>query len=250
MSDLPVVHIDRLEFTFAPRAWRFAETRRAEIESHFRATQQAKGALYNGRVLLMHRYALEGTTLRGEYLETDFASFLAWRDWGFPDADVKNCFALGALRGSDGGFLMGVMAPHTANAGRIYFPGGTPDPHDRIESRVDLERSVRREVEEETGVGAGDVAIAPGWSAVLAGPRIAMIKLMQAPEPAAALRRRILRHLASQTAPELADIHVVRGPGDLHAMMPPFIPAFLNRFWAQQREAGCAASRRGRGVPP
>ena len=85
-----------------------------------------------------------GGVLRGQYLETDFASFIAWRDWDFPDATVKNCFALGALRGSDGAFLLGVMGPHTMNAGRIYFPGGTPDPSDIAEGKVDLEGSVRR----------------------------------------------------------------------------------------------------------
>jgi hypothetical protein len=36
--------------------------------------------------------------MRGASFETDYASFLAWRDWGCPDAGVCNVFAAAALR--------------------------------------------------------------------------------------------------------------------------------------------------------
>ena len=55
---------------------------------------------------------------------------IAWRDWGFPDRAVRNCFSAGAIRASDGAFVLGVMGAQTANAGKIYFPAGTPDPSD------------------------------------------------------------------------------------------------------------------------
>ncbi len=50
---------------------------------------------------------------------------------------------MGAVRASDGAFLLGVMGAHTANAGKIYFPAGTPDP-DAMSSgeTVDLAGSV------------------------------------------------------------------------------------------------------------
>src|SRR6266576_268539 len=85
--------------------------------------------------------------------EVDFASFIAWRDWGFPDKSVRNCFPMAALRSSDGAFLLGVMGSHTATAGQIYFPAGTPDPNDINGNTVDLERGVIRELIEETGLG-------------------------------------------------------------------------------------------------
>ena len=90
------------------------------------------------------------------YFETDFASFLAWRDWGFPDSDVFNGFGMGALRCADGAFVMGEMGHHTANAGRIYFPSGTPDLDDLSGDTVDIAGSVAREVEEETGLTPAD----------------------------------------------------------------------------------------------
>jgi 8-oxo-dGTP pyrophosphatase MutT (NUDIX family) len=231
MAELRVIRIEQVAFRFAPRPWAFAETRRAEIKGHFEKLQRDKPGLWNGRVLLMYQHALEGSLLKGAFLETDYASFLAWRDWDFPDAGVRNCFGLGAIRSQDGAFILGVMAPHTANAGRIYFPGGTPDQDDIVGETVDLEGNVVREVTEETGLAPEELIIEPGWHAVFAGPRIAMIKLMQANETAQALRARILAYLASGADPELCDILIVRGKADLHPNMPDFIPAFLARMW-------------------
>jgi 8-oxo-dGTP pyrophosphatase MutT (NUDIX family) len=232
MSDLQVVPIEHLDLVFAPKPWAFAAERRAEIDTHFAARRRAIPQLWNGRVLLLHDVEVTGATLRGAFFETDFASFVAWRDWGFPPAGAVNCFALGALRTTDGAFLAGVMGPHTANAGRVYFPAGTPDPDDIVQGRVDLAGSVIRELAEETGLGPGDVAPEPGWHAVLAGPRIALIKVLHVRDRAEVLRARICDFLAQEAEPELAEMRILRSPADLDPMMPEFVPAFLHRMWA------------------
>ena len=89
--------------------------------------------MWNGRVLLMHAFEIAQDTLRGDCFETDFASFRRLARFRLSDLSVKNVFALGALQGSDGGYVLGVMGAHTMNAGKIYFPGGTPDLDDVIE---------------------------------------------------------------------------------------------------------------------
>jgi 8-oxo-dGTP pyrophosphatase MutT (NUDIX family) len=156
---------------------------------------------------------------------------LAWRDWGFPDDTARNFYGQGALRTADGAFLLGVMSQHTANAGHIYFPSGTPDPSDVRDGAVDLHGSVMRELEEETGLLVGDVKADAGWHAVLVGPRIGMMKILHAGGTAEALRARIIAWLARQERPELADIRIVRGPGDLDPKMPAFVAAFLHEMW-------------------
>ena len=93
-----------------------------------------------------------GLRFSGAYFETDYANYVAWRDWGHPGERVENCFSMAALRGADGAFLLGEMAPHTMNAGKIYFPAGTPDPADIFDGKVDLDGSARRELLEETGL--------------------------------------------------------------------------------------------------
>jgi hypothetical protein len=152
---------------------------------------------------------------------------MAWRDWNFPDTSVRNCFAMGAIRSADGAYLLGVMGTHTANAGRIYFPAGVPDPSDVEGDVVDLAANVAREVAEETGLTSAHVTAEPGWSAVFTGARIALMQLLQAREAAVELRARILDHIAREAKPELTDIRIVRSRADFDPMMPTFVTAYL-----------------------
>jgi 8-oxo-dGTP pyrophosphatase MutT (NUDIX family) len=232
MPDMHIVPLDRLEVGVAPFRWRFAQERCDDIATHFAARRQATPQLWNGRVLLMRDFAIREGTLRGMYFEAGFAEFLAWRDWNFPDPAVVNCFAMGALRASDGAYLMGVMSNHTANPGRIYFPAGTPDPSDVCGEAVDLLGNVMRELAEETGLTAADVSVAPGWHAVVDASRVAVMKRIDVPYPAAQVRARMLRHLARETQPELSDVRIVRSAADLDPGMPRFVTAYLLHMWS------------------
>jgi 8-oxo-dGTP pyrophosphatase MutT (NUDIX family) len=228
MRETPSVsHIDRLDLSFAPKPWDFAVERRDEIDAFFAALRRDKPSIWNGRVLLLHHHAMKNGVLHGEYLETDFASFAAWRQWGRPAAKVNDCFSAAAILAADGAFLLGVMGPHTFNGGKIYFPCGTPDPKDIVGDKVDLELSVRRELYEETGLSVAEFASEPGWTMVADGSLIAQIKVLRSSEDSVALRERILTHLAREHHPELADIRVIRKHKDLDPAMPRFVTAFL-----------------------
>jgi hypothetical protein len=227
------VAIDHLDLGVASYAWPFAQTRREAIDAHFAALRQSKPDLWNGRVLLMKDAAVGDGVLRGTYFETGFADFMAWRDWGFSDPAVVNCFAMGALRGSDGAYLLGVMSRFTANAGRIYFPAGTPDPGDISGDTVDLLGSVLRELVEETGLDPQGFAVASDWTAIVAGSRIALMKAIEAPCPADELRAAALRYIAGETRPELADVRIVRSVEDFDPAMPEFVTAYLSYIWTE-----------------
>lgn len=232
ISDPSVFHIDGLELAFVPKPWAFANERRVEIDAFFAAMRQEKPTLWNGRVLLMHHQVLEAGILRGDYLETDYASFAAWRHWGRPPAGVRDCFGAAAIIAQDGAVLLGVMGAETFNAGLIYFPCGTPDPDDIVEGKVDLELSVRRELKEETGLDVAEFEPEPGWTMVADGPLIAQIKVLHSKEKSAALRERALAHLASDPHPELSDIRIVSKSTDIDRAMPRFVTAFLNSRFA------------------
>ncbi|MGO9700506.1 MAG: hypothetical protein ACLPX7_14740, partial [Xanthobacteraceae bacterium] len=115
-----IIELDRVEIAVEPWSWEFASTRRAAIDRHFASRQRERPALWNGRVLLVHRYEIDHGVLRGACFETDYASFLAWRDWGLPDPGVFKVFAAAALRAADGAYLLGEMASSTAAAAALF----------------------------------------------------------------------------------------------------------------------------------
>ena len=225
---LPVIPIDHLSFVFQPRPWPFANEHRAEIDARFARRRASRPQIWNGRVVLADDYEIIGRSLSGHCFETDFASLLAWSDWEFPQADAIDFFAMGALRSADGAFLLGVMGEHIANAGRIYFPAGTPEPGDIVDGQLDLAGNLRREVAEETGLAAADYDAAPGWHAVPVGRRLALMKPLAAPASAIDLQQRVRHHIAREANPELADIRIVRSPADFDPRMPPFVTAYLD----------------------
>ena len=232
---LPVIHrVTQLDLSVQPWSWRFAEARRSDIDAHFAIQQREKPGIWNGRILLGRDPDFTEGGFSAHYFEADFASFLAWRDWGFPDKDVFNGFGMGALRCSDGAFVLGEMSPHTANAGRIYFPSGTPDLNDVRDDAVDMSGSVGREVEEETGLTPADYRARAHWDCVVSGAVVAMIRILEVDSSGQALQARIEANLARQEQPELSAIHLVRDSGDFIASMPRFVTAFIEAQFAAQ----------------
>ncbi|HLG83545.1 MAG TPA: NUDIX hydrolase [Bradyrhizobium sp.] len=224
----PRIHrVETLDLTVTPFAWPFEQARAEEIAAYFAGKQREKPKLWNGRVLLGRSPSFEGTHFSARYFEAGFASFLAWRDWGFPDPDIFNGFGMGALRASDGAFVLGEMGADTSNAGRIYFPAGTPDLDDVADDRLDLAGSITREIEEETGLIPADYRAAPHWDCVVSGRAIALMRTLHIDLPGEAVRARIEANLAAQAHPELAAVHLVRSRRDFTSTMPLFVTAFL-----------------------
>jgi 8-oxo-dGTP pyrophosphatase MutT (NUDIX family) len=235
VTEASIVALDRIDAHFAQRDWAFARQRAAEIGAHWQSLVAANPALFNGRVLLQYERRIEAGVLHGRYLETDYSAFLAWRDFGWPDKDIRNGFAMAALRTRDGAYLLGEMATHTANPGKVYFAAGTPDPADITpDGRVDLLGSLLRELEEEMGLSAAEVEVGEGWTAIIEGQRIAFMRPVGIAMEADAARSLILSRLATQVRPELADVRIVRSTADIDmAAMPLFTSVFLEHVFGK-----------------
>jgi 8-oxo-dGTP pyrophosphatase MutT (NUDIX family) len=213
----------------APFDWAFARERRAAIDAHWATLVAGKPSMFNGRVLMQTQGRLAGDVFEAAYGDVDYASFLAWRDFGYPPAGgVRNGFAMAALRAADGAFLLGEMGPHTANAGKVYFASGTPDPGDvRPDGTVDLAGSVLRELAEETGLLPDEISVADAWTVLLNPVRAAFMRPVTLGMPADEARRLMLSRIATQSRPELSGIVVVRSPADLTPAMPAFMHEYL-----------------------
>jgi 8-oxo-dGTP pyrophosphatase MutT (NUDIX family) len=235
MSEGGVYRFERLDCRHEQVDWPFAREEAGRIAAFWADFHAQYPATFNGRIFLQHRWQLEGGVYRAACLEADYASFLAWRDFGFPGTPLRNGFAMAALRAADGAFLLGEMSAGTANPGKIYFAAGTPDPKDRLpDGTIDLAGSVLRELAEETGLSAHEVRVGEGWTCVDLAPRVAFMRDVRIDLPATEARALMLSRMAGLPEQELADIHIVRGPADLdEARMPPFQVAYLCWAFAQ-----------------
>ncbi|MTI45377.1 N-acetylglutamate synthase-like GNAT family acetyltransferase [Roseibium hamelinense] len=212
----PQVHpLTDLKVRLSTAPWHFEEDNSEAIAAHFAQAQAKNPHIWNGRTLKLTGYTFKKGVFAGTCCETSFAAYLAWRDWGAPDASAFNLFGSAVLISSDGALLYGVMAPHTATAGLIYPPGGNLDPSDvDADGYVDLEAAIYRELEEETGLSRNTTTEGPLYLAS-DGPRISIAKVIFVDLNAHSLRTQILHHSKASDEQELSDIKIYRRPEEL-----------------------------------
>jgi 8-oxo-dGTP pyrophosphatase MutT (NUDIX family) len=227
-----ITRIATLDIRCVERGWPWAETHAEAIETFWNEAKAKQPKLFDGPVFMFADVSVIGGTCRAVCIETRFSRLLYAKRLGFPDPEVVNGFAMAALQAGDGGFLLGVMGPETANRGQVYFPSGTPDPSDRRpDGTLDLNGSVVRELAEETGLQPGEYEIGDGWILVRDGGLLAFLRPVSLAQPAAEARSRILGRMRQLNEQELSDISIARGPADIdQRRMPAFTQAFLR--WA------------------
>lgn len=228
MSLPPVVPLRAVDARYEPGPWAFAEENAEAIRADWAASKAATPALFDGEVLLQHRFAIVDGVYRAGYLAARYSAFLSWRGRGWPGAPMRNGFAMAALRAADGAFLLGRMAAHTANPGRVYFAAGTPDLGDVVDGAVDLAGSALRELEEETGLTAADVVAGEGFDVVIDGALAAFMRAVRIDCGADEARRLMLDRMSALAEPELDEIVIVDRPLAIDpATMPRFMQAYL-----------------------
>lgn len=222
--------------TVTTARWPFAEDNADAIDAHWARRRATSPAMFNGTIFVLGSSTREGGSLTGSLLQTDFKSFLYWKDHGYPDPGVRDVFGSALIRSAEGHIVLGRQAAGNLNAGLAYLPGGFIDRRDVDEQgRVALEASVAREVLEETGLSADHLAREPGMLLTRAGAMHSIAVPFRSPLDSSALKARIEAHIATQTDPELAEVVVVRGAQDLAAVqMPLYASVLLAHLLAKQ----------------
>jgi 8-oxo-dGTP pyrophosphatase MutT (NUDIX family) len=222
--------ISALDLRHTRDRWAFAARERARIDRHWHDLVAANPALWNGQVLMCHSVALADGLLTGRFLTTDFASFVAWRDWGWPDRTVRNCFGSPVVFSSDGALVYGRMSLRTLNPGGVYPPGGSLEPLDvEPDGTVNVQGSIERELEEETGLKASE-AEAGDWIAIFDEQRLSLARAYRFDLTASAIAERVNRHLARSAEEELDGIEIIRSVSQIDSRMPPYAAQIVRHF--------------------
>jgi len=114
---LPVIHrVTQLDLKFQPGPWPFADERRAGIDAHFAVKQREKPKIWNGRSC-WRATRFSPPTASAPLIPMSISQ-ASWRGGlGFSRQGRVQRLRMGALRCSDGAFVLGEMSQHTANAG-------------------------------------------------------------------------------------------------------------------------------------
>lgn len=210
--------------------WAFADNNQSAVECHWRKSVAENPGYFNGKVYVLANGGIAGETLNGELAPVEFKSYLYWRDQGYPETGVRDVFGSALIRSSEGHVLLGRQSAGNLNAGLTYLPGGFIDARDvGADGCIDIEANVRREVAEETGLGAGELERVPGYRVTRAGPHVSLAVELRSALPAETLRARMLDFIAAEAAPELADIVVVKSGSDIDPRRMPLYAAVLMR---------------------
>lgn len=224
------VPITGYSLSVSPGGWPFAIENRARIDAHWLQIKATHATLWNGQILICTEAGVSDGHCSARLVQTDYASFVAWRDWGRPDGAIRNCFGVPVAFSSDGALLMGVMAGWTLNAGKSYPPSGTLEPKDvREDGTVNLLGNMRTELFEETGLHLDE-----GWAgemiAIFDGPRLAIAQRHDFPYSYAEIEDRFARHKASDPQPELDHIEPVTSASQIDSRMPPYAAEIIRYF--------------------
>jgi len=223
-----IYQIDSVILTVTNTPVSFEVTQDAEINSHWAKAVAEKPHMFDGRVHFAMGHLLQDDTLTASCVPGRFATMLYWRDAGYPDKSFRHVFGCVVPRASDGAYLLGQMSAHTANAGRVYFPGGAVDENDVKDDRIDIDNNITREMQEELGLDPSDFPFQPGYRVCITDVAMAIGRVLDLPCPAEEARTRLLDSANTYGDGEIADLIIVRRPMDLDGLnVVPYARPFV-----------------------
>ena len=219
-----IVSLNSCDLVVTENPWQWALDNASAVKRFWNKAIVDKPSMFNGQVLVMGEHNIADGCLSGSVHKTDFASFLYCKDKGLPqEAGVRNVFGCAVVRSADGHLLFGRMAPYTATSGRVYPMAGTPDLEDIKDGKLDIEGSLKRELQEEAGLSTADATREPGYLLIENAGMSALCAVFDFDASSRDLKVGMMRHLDMQDEPELDEIVVFRRAAfHVHHRMPGF----------------------------
>lgn len=232
MEEGPVLPVSSIEWRLEPgrHPLETLASRAIDESWHRRILQSPR--LHDGEVVLGTELSVAHGRLSGACRMIRYAGllhFLENPDTGLPQDPYRHLFAWPALISADGRAVMGRMAAHTANAGRIYFPAGSLEASDFVGGLADIDANMAREVREETGLDLGAARPDPGYLLLPAGRLALVIRIFRFEKSAADLAGAAREFLAARHDDEL-DAILDFAPGETDPAMTPLARRFMRWF--------------------
>ncbi len=200
------------------------------IDAYWKERRASNPALFNGDFYLTVDCSIDGERLEAICRRTDFATFLFWLDHPTNIEGVFHIFSLAAMVSTDNKILMGKMATHTANAGRVYIPSGSISDDDLSNGKMDFDGCMRREAFEETGVKLNPSQAQDHFTLIEKKGVLALIKGFSIDLTSYDLLKQVNANLPLLEEQELEGVYAY-GPGEIDETMPEFLKDYqLNRI--------------------
>jgi hypothetical protein len=217
-----------------PARWAYERDNLSKIERHWRTAHAENPALHNSDVFMLTRWTIAGDMLEGVVQPASYASFLYWREQGYPEAGARNCFGSSVLQSKEGHILFGRMASNTTTAGLVYPVGGSFSQEDVRDGMLHVDTNIARELVEETGLKPEEASREAGYICVEEGPRISLAAKFVFDCESGHLRQRIQTHLETCEEPELDEVVVFRRKAfSRHHRMPGFARMLIEHLLPQ-----------------
>ena len=202
---------------------------RERIDAYWKERIANNPALFNGEFYLTVDCSVNGERIEAIYRRTDFATFLFWFNHSTDIEGVFHIFSLAAMVSTDNKILMGKMAAHTANAGRVYIPSGSISDDDLSNGNMDFDGCMRREAFEETGVKLNASQAQDYFTLIEKKGVLALIKEFSIALTSHDLLEQVNANLPQLAEQELEGVYAY-GPGETDETMPEFLKEYqLNR---------------------
>jgi hypothetical protein len=231
---MSITPLTSVSLSVNPQRWRYESDNRMRIEKYWHKIQAENSALHNGGIYMLTDWTLGDGMLKGSVQPASYASFLYWREQGYPEIGTRNCFGSSVLQSQEGHILFGRMAAHTLTSGLVYPVGGSFGDEDVSMGALHVETNIARELVEETGLTPQAGRRQDGYICVEEGPRMALAATFVFDCASGELRNRIIAHLEMCDDPELDEVVIFRRKSfGRHHRMPGYARMLLDYLLPQ-----------------